>query len=680
MLVKNNAELMAEEAEAEKTAGEAKQFGIQPEAFRTELAAHIREAWFSAKREKTKYATQMIENLRQKHGEYSPNKLADIKLLGSDVFMMITDTKCRSAVAWIKDIIFQPGAIPWDIEPTPVPKLTPELEQMAIQTFVMEAQQFYAQMAMSAQAGMIDPMQFQSIVQQSIPEFERRFKRLIVEVAREKAQNMKLKIQDQLIEGNYYEALSDVVWNIVVLKAGFLKGAVYRKKKVRKLVVDPRTRKAKPLLADEVIPEWESRSPFDIFPGPGAITVNDSYLIDRLSFSRTDLQNMIGLEGFDEVAIREILREYQDGGLREWSWGEQERLEAEGRESSQYYDWDKIDCLEFWGPVPGKMLLEWGMKEKDVPDPDFDYQICAWLIDRWILKCILNPNPLGRRPFYKASYVEEPGTFWGMGLPETISDAQAVCNAVARAIVNNVGIASGPQVELNIDRLAPGENQDQMWPWRVWKVTREMMSSGKAIDFYQPSLHGSELVQIYNTFSKIADEHSGIPSYAHGDPQVGGAGNTASGLSMLMGSSARGIKSVLMTVDRHIMEPSIEDQYYDNYELDDALEYIGDVKICAKGSSALLAKEQKALRLTEFAKATANNIDIQIIGAEGRRYILRETAKSLDLEVEKAVPDQDMIQPIPPPPAAAPQPGQAMLDQAGNPAQGAGTELFKPGA
>ncbi len=429
-------------------------------------------------------------------------------------------------------------------------------------------------------------------------------------------------------------------------------------------------------MEDEIVPEWESRSPFFIYPGPGAVTVNDSYLIDRLELSREDLQNMIGL-GFDEVAIREVLREHQEGGLREWSWDEQERLEAEGRESSQYYDWDKIVCLEYWGPVPGKMLIEWGMSEKEITDADIDYQICAWLGGNWILKCVLNPNPLGRRPFYKASYVEEPGTFWGMGLPETISDAQAVCNAVARAIVNNVGIASGPQVELNIDRLAPGENRDQMWPWRVWKVTRDMMASGKAVEFYQPSLHGAELVQLYNTFSKIADEHCGIPSYAHGDPQVGGAGNTASGLSMLMGSSARGIKSVLMTVDRHVIEPSIEDQYYDNYELDDALEYIGDIKIVAKGSSALLAKEQKALRLTDFARATANQVDFQITGHEGRRYILRETAKSLDLEVEKAVPDQGMIQPIPPSPTAPP-PGPETLDLAGNPAQGAGTELFKP--
>jgi hypothetical protein len=240
-----------------------------------------------------------------------------------------------------------------------------------------------------------------------------------------------------------------------------------------------------------------------------------------------------------------------------------------------------------------------------------------------------------------------------------------------------VGIGSGPQIELNVDRLAPGES-DQIWPWRVWKVNKDMMSSGPAMQFYQPTNIGAELIAVYNAFSKIADEHCGVPAYAHGDPQVGGGGNTASGLSMLMTQAARGIKAVIKTIDDKVIEPSVENQYFFNYDVEEALDYIGDVKIVAKGSSSLLAKEQKALRLNEFAKSTANPIDFQIMGLEGRRYILKENAKSLDLETDKAVPDQPFR--MAPTPAQAPPPGAQTLDVAGNPAQGAGTELFKPAA
>jgi hypothetical protein len=148
---------------------------------------------------------------------------------------------------------------------------------------------------------------------------------------------------------------------------------------------------------------------------------------------------------------------------------------------------------------------------------------------------------------------------------------------------------------------------------------------------------------------------------------------------MLMTQAARGIKAVIRTIDGKVIEPSAESQYYFNYDVEEALEYIGDVKIVAKGSSSLLAKEQQALRLNEFAKSTANPIDFQITGIEGRRYILKETAKSLDLEVDKAVPDQAFMTPIPVP-QGPPQTGAQTLDVAGNPAQGAGTELFKPAA
>jgi hypothetical protein len=675
--IKTNSDMVAEEQKAAREALEIQKIQSQTDEFKTELSAYIRDAFFAAKKAKESVTRQMIKNLRQSNGEYEPDKLADIRAMGgSEVFMNITSTKNRSAIAWIKDILFQPGQAPWDIEATPVPKLTPESEAMAIQIFNQEAQAFLINLARSSQV--TDPAMLPAMLQQLVPEFKKRFKKLEIEVAREKAGQMKLKIEDQFVEGHYYDALNDMIYNIVVLKAGFLKGPILRKKKVRKLFVNEKTRSASTGVAEEIIPEYDSRSPFDIFPGPGATNVNDAYLIDRLTMTRTEIQSLIGLPGFDEVAIRDVLKEYGEGGLREWTWDEQERLEAEGRDTSTYQEWDKIDCLEFWGAVPGRLLREWGMKEEEIPDADLDYNVCAWLIGNHVLKVMLNPDPLGNKPYYKASFVEEPGNFWGLGLPETIADAQTVCNAVARAIVNNVALGSGPQIELNVDRLAPGES-DKIWPWRVWKVNKDMMASGNAMQFYQPANISAELIAVYNAFSKIADEHCGVPAYAHGDSQVGGAGNTASGLSMLMTQAARGIKAVIRTIDDKVIKPSAESQYYFNYDVEEALEYIGDVKIVAKGSSSLLAKEQQALRLNEFAKSTANPIDFQITGIEGRRYILKETAKSLDLEVDKAVPDQAFATPIPAP-QGAPPPGAQTLDVAGNPAQGAGTELFKPAA
>ena len=67
-----------------------------------------------------------------------------------------------------------------------------------------------------------------------------------------------------------------------------------------------------------------------------------------------------------------------------------------------------------------------------------------------------------------------------------------------------------------------------------------------------------KLMVIYEKFSGIADEHSGVPAYAHGGQDVKGAGDTASGLSMLMTSAARGIKGVIKTIDRSMIEKAVE--------------------------------------------------------------------------------------------------------------------------
>ncbi|HDZ62815.1 MAG TPA: hypothetical protein ENH40_06705, partial [Nitrospirae bacterium] len=102
---------------------------IAPEVFFDNLTAHIRTNWEKAKRAKVDIENQMLKMKRRREGVYDPSKLAAIRSVhGADynpVFMMITETKCRAAESWIKDIEFQPGQLPWDLEPTPLPELPP---------------------------------------------------------------------------------------------------------------------------------------------------------------------------------------------------------------------------------------------------------------------------------------------------------------------------------------------------------------------------------------------------------------------------------------------------------------------------------------------------------------------------------------------------------------------------
>jgi len=656
------------------------------EAMVSQLSAHVRTAFEKAKQEKIKFHAQMIANLLQIKGEYDPQKLADIKQLGSDLFMMITDVKSRTAKAMLKEVYFQSGEKPFSIEPTPVPSLSPQNEKLAEITYMAEMQKW---MQTAAQSG-LDPMAIQQAMMQALPKFKDQYRAIIMDIAKDKAEMMSAKIDDQLVEGGFYESLAACLMDVVDLKAGFIKGPVYRKKKTLN-IGEAADGRGKVQVKEEIIPTWDSPSPFDMFPLPGVTSTAKGGLIERLFFRRTDLQDMIGLPGFDEVAIREILRTFTDKGWHEWTWNEQERIEAEGRESSQYYSWDTIECLEYNDSVPGRLILEWAGRNPDDPngeklfgksiDPDFDYDVKCWLISNWILAVRLNDNPLGDKGYYKASYVEEKNSFWGRGLPETIPDAQSLANSAIRALQNNVGISSGPQCAIDTASLAPGQDVTRMWPWKIWKFVKNTFGSTTEpfMQFYQANMHAQELITVYDKASKIADEHCGVAGYAHGDNNITGGGDTAAGLSMLMGQQNRGLRDVAFTIDSGIIIPLVKAQYYENYNLDDALEYIGDVKIQAKGSSWLMLREQMALRLNDFLR-NAGTIPVfqELMGREGLKYGLKESAKNMNLDPAKLVPDAPLEQ-LPVQGAMAPPAGGTNVDAAGNPVQGTAIRMAPTG-
>ena len=272
-----------------------------------------------------------------------------------------------------------------------------------------------------------------------------------------------------------------------------------------------------------------------------------------------------------------------------------------------------------------------------------EYEANIWIVGNYVIKAVLNPDPLGKRPYSTASWEFIPGAFWGVALPELMADVQTMCNASARSLANNMGIASGPQVEAVVDRLADGEDLTNMYPWKIWQTTSDKTGGGQpGVRFFQPGMQAAELLTIYQTFSKQADEVTGIPNYVYGSSKVSGAGRTASGLSMLMDNAAKGIKQALSYTDR-VVGDIVERYYIHNMMFHDDPYVKGDYNVVAKGASGLIAREQMNVRRNEFMAATSNPIDMQILGMEGRSYLLKETAKSLGLNVEKFIPSEQQM-------------------------------------
>jgi hypothetical protein len=605
----------------------------QPE-YINSLSAHIEKCWTDAKDAKRLPEQQMLRNLRQRQGIYEADRYAAIqKMGGSEVYVLLTSTKCRAAEAWVNDILRPAGDRPWGIKPTPIASIPPEKRAEIEQ----ECEAVYNEIMRQAQmlGQMMDPTDLAPEIREYAEQLYDRKMSEVQEEAEERAERMSKKIDDQLAEGGWHDAFWAVVSDVITLKAGILKGPVLRKRKVQKWVQNPQTRKWEVNAVEEIVPEFERVSPFDLYPAPDSRDPDDGYLIERHQLTRSDLQSMIGVPGYNEENIRKVLAEYGRGYRHTLpSDIDRAKLEFSGN-TEMMTQGEKIEALEFWGSVQGKILIDWGMDATNL-DPDLDYEINAWKVGHYVIRAILNPDKLGRKPYSVDSFERIPGSFWGKGVPELMSDLQDVCNAIARAIVNNAALASGPQVEVNTDRVS--SDTEELWPWKIWQSTNQQMSEAPAIRFNQPTVIVAPLLQVFDFFASLSEDQTGIPRWAFGNTQLSGAGATSSGLSMLMTNASRGIKELIAHIDKMIAG-AIGRLYDYNMIYGEEEELKGDCRIIARGSSSLLAKEQKIQRTNEFLAMTNNPIDLQITGIDGRAKLLKVAAQALDIDTEDVIPD-----------------------------------------
>jgi hypothetical protein len=207
-----------------------------------------------------------------------------------------------------------------------------------------------------------------------------------------------------------------------------------------------------------------------------------------------------------------------------------------------------------------------------------------------------------------------------------------------------MSIASGPQVVINTELLDPTTNEDQLYPWKRWKVNSDPLGATREpVTFFQPNSNAQELMQIYQGMSSLGDDISAIPRYVTGESLSGGAGRTASGLSMLMGNAQKVLQTVAANIDIDVMR-GVLSSLYDMIMLTDRTGLLsGDEQIKVNGVVVALQKETEHQKQLQFLQITGNPVDLQIIGEVGRARVLRSLAQGLGLP-DDIVPDDETIQ------------------------------------
>ena len=596
------------------------------------LASHVHKRWEVMRdHHQDNLEERLAQCVRARNMEYEPAKLAEIQEQGgSEIFMGIVSAKCRTATAWLRDTLLGTGADkPWSLSATPIPEVPPDIIQAMQNIMQQNLMQYY-------DAGGEPPNEAE--LKQLASGMKDTAMRSMKFEAEKRVERMETKMEDQMLEGGFTKALFEFTNDIATFPYAILKGPIPRKRKAMKYVEGGLG------VVDVLRDEWERVDPFKFYWMPWGDDIHSMPIAELHHLTRDDVENMLGVEGYDEDAVRSILSDFGSGGFS-WLDHNDDLMEAATGQDFDEANTDLVAAIQLWDTIPGDVLLEWGLDEAEVEDPHKSYPCEVWMIDNIVVRAVLNYDPLGRKPYYMTSFEKVPGRIDGNGVADLCMDAQNMCNAAARALANNMGISSGPQVGVNISRLPSGEDITQMYPWKIWQFKQsDYQDSTPPMTFFQPNSNAAELMGVFDRFMAISDEVSGIPRYMTGQ-HVPGAGRTSSGLSMLMSNAGKSIKQVISNIDHDVMRPMLERQYQRNLRYSDDPDLIGDVQIVATGAMSLVVKEAEAVRKTDFLRLILESpVAQQIVGLPGTAELLRDLAGNLNTNVDRLVPSREDVQ------------------------------------
>lgn len=630
------------------------------------LSQHILTCFDRASSHRAEHGVDndIVNSMRAYKAKYSSEELA--KFEGIAVYRGLTGMLCRTAESWLEDAYLMVEDKPWTLSPTPKPELPRTIRDALDQAIE-------ARLVQLSQSGVV--LQTEQDRYDVVRALRDEAERMAHEEATKALTGMDKVISDQLAEGNWRIEFAKFRHDVMIYPTAIVKAGTYRN--VQRAVWN----------GDEMesvlstIKVVERVSPIDMFPSPDSTTTQDGeYLIERMRMSRSALVQCIGLPYFFEEALRLVLYDFPEG-VSETSDNRMAWLQAtDGDDSSTYIVYD------FHGRVSGETILSFydaeddsdeAMREGGVVDTDIGeidpmgtYEINAWLCGGKVVRLLMAPNPMNTRPYYASSYCKVPGSFWGMGIPQLIEGLQHELNSAARSRVFNLGIASGPIVEIDVDRLDNEDRPEQIEPWRIF-FTNGSAGAGHApaVRFNQANMHVEQLTRVMDETWTKGHDIAGLPPYTRGVNE--GAARTLGAFSMQYDSATKGIKRVMGNIDRDVIEPLITDYYYDEMFHGDDPSVKADAQVVARGTVGLLRKEnaeakplETLMQIQGFAERYPTAIDALILEFFKERGYNPEQLGMQPGLLQGALGPQSNAAPNTPPDMGAP-----MLDGRSAPAQ-----------
>ena len=629
------------------------------------LVSFVEERFDRAETARQQDERRWLQSYRNYRGIYGP----DVKFTEAEksrVFVKVTKTKTLAAYGQITDVLFANNSFPLSIEPTLLPEGVVEFAHIEADPKLKElnAGKPAATLDMLMSGNIPDGFNLDDL-EEALGALKDNFEgvdglmsgpgvtpsSLTFSPAMVAAKKMQKKILDQLEESNANKQLRSAAFEMALFGTGILKG---------------------PFAVDKEYPNWDAEgnytpiiktvpqtahvSVWDFYPDPDASNMdNAQYVIERHKMTRSQLRSLKRRPLFRSNVIDQVIGEGENYVKKYWEDDLTDFVPNAGV--------DRFEVIEYWGSVDVEFLMDNDVEiPKEFEDAD-ELQANIWVCGGKILRLVLNPFKPVRIPYYAVPYELNPYSFFGVGIAENMDDTQTLMNGFMRLSVDNAVLSGNLVFEVDETNLVPGQDLT-IYPGKIFR--RQGGAPGQAIFGTKFPNVSNENMQMFDKARQLADESTGLPSFAHGQTGVAGVGRTASGISMLMNAASGGIKTVIKNIDDYMLRPLGEAFFAFNMQFNYDPEAAGDLEVKARGTESLMQNEVRSQRLLQFLQVVQNPV---LAPFAKMPYIVREIAKSMDLDpdlvsnnMEEAAKQAMLLQQM--------QPAQPAMPE-GAPAEGA---------
>lgn len=550
---------------------------------------------------------------------------------GPDIVMDISSPIVKNIVGLIRDIFVGSTAQPYTINATPVVDLPEDVEAQLLGKIERELETFIA-----INGGDVGAVRAQVTEMRQAVQLEENRKASVA------ADRLRTIIADRLYDADWEAQFIDFIDHFCIYPAAIMKAPAVNTRTTMRwdgTTVSPTT---------ETVRQVENISPFDFFPAPYATDIQTAdYVIERRRLTRNELLQLGSASGYDVDVIAEVFEANPNGApLPYGSVDDDDISDTAGGDKT---DIDAFDALGYYGCIRNDLLAEYGIEfAKEEMHGASEAEV--WVVGGRVIKCLLNPDPLGRRPFYKACFEKVPSSFWGASPAMKLRDTQRVCTASVRALVRNMQYSSGPIGEVRKGAVKDGHAPNAVIPHTIRVVEEDNFGSGApAYRFYTVPSLSNELVALFDKFMGYGYELIGIPRVAFGSPQgLGTLGRTAGGVSIILNQSTKAIKQALRMIESGLIEPVVQD--FINYEIrtSNDPDIRGDIRVFARGVSGLMEQESKNGDLEWALQSISSMVGVidpttqkPIVPATAVQRILYTMFKNKGLSTEGIFPDFD---------------------------------------